>query len=83
MRAWFDLMKMQQKRDEPVDVWYQRVQAPLTPCSYSTNMEAIQLRDNFVLKLVDQELAGKISSEIKKQGDSYTAEKCEPIDNQA
>ena len=32
MRAWFDLMKMQQKKDEPADVWYQRVQAQLTPC---------------------------------------------------
>ena len=73
MRAQFDPMKMQQKREEPADVWYQRVQAQLTPCGYSPEMEAIQLRDNFVLKLTDQEMAGKISSEIKKHGDTYTA----------
>ena len=73
MRARFDLMKMQQKKDEPADVWYQRVQAQLTPCGYKPEMEAIQLRDNFVLKLTDQEMAGKISSEIKKHGDTYTA----------
>ena len=54
-------------------MWYQRVQAQLTPCGYSPEMEAIQLRDNFVLKLTDQEMAGKISSEIKKHGDTYTA----------
>ena len=88
MRARFHLMKMQQKKDEPADVWYQRVQAQLTPCSYSTEMEAIQLRDNFVLKLADQEMAGKISSDIKKQGDTYTAEKalekaCEMQQNKA
>ena len=65
-------MKMQQKKEEPADVWYQRVQAQLTPCGYSPEMEAIQLRDNFVLKLTDQEMAGKISSEIKKHGDAYT-----------
>ena len=59
MRARFDLMKMQQKKDEPADVWYQRVQAQLTPCGYSSEMEAIQLRDNFVLKVTDQEMAGK------------------------
>ena len=51
-------------------------------------MEAIQLRDNFVLKLADQEMAGKISSDIKKQGDAYTAEKalekaCELQQNKA
>ena len=73
MRARFDLMKMQQNKDEPADVWYQRVQAQLTPCGYKPEMEAIQLRDNFVLKLTDQEMAGKISSEIKKHGDTYTA----------
>ena len=88
MRARFDLMKMQQKKDEPADVWYQRVQAQLTPCGYSSEMEAIQLRDNFVLKLTDQEMAGKISSEIKKQGDAYTANKalekaCEIQQNKA
>ena len=75
MRARFDLMKMQQRKDEPADVWYQRIQAQLTPCGYNTEMEAIQLRDNFVLKLADQEMAGKISSDIKKQGDAYTADK--------
>ena len=75
MRARFDLMKMQQRKDEPVDVWYQRVQAQLTPCNYSANMEAIQLRDNFVLKLANQEMVGKINSKAKKQGDAYTAEK--------
>ena len=73
MRARFNLMKMQQKKDEPADIWYQRVQAQLTPCGYKSEMEAIQLRDNFVLKLADQEMAGKISSEIKKHGDTYTA----------
>ena len=88
MRARFDLMKMQQKRDEPADVWYQQVQAQLTPCGYNSEMEAIQLRDNFVLKLADQEMAGKISSEIKKQGDAYTADKalekaCELQQNKA
>ena len=88
MRARFDLMKMQQRKDEPVDVWYQRVQAQLTPCSYSTEMEAIQLRDNFMLKLADQEMAGQISSDIQKQGDAYTAEKvlekaCEIQQNKA
>ena len=88
MRARFDLMKMQQRKDEPVDVWYQRVQAQLTPCSYNAEMEAIQLRDNFVLKLTDQEMAGKISSDIKKQGNAYTAEKalekaCEIQQNKA
>ena len=59
MRAQFDLMKMQQRKDEPADVWYQRVQAQLTPCGYNTEMEAIQLRDNFVLKLADQEMGGE------------------------
>ena len=88
MRARFDLMKMQQRKDEPVDVWYQRVQAQLTPCKYNANMEAIQLRDNFVLKLADQEMVGKISSEAKKQGDAYTAEQalekaCEIQQNKA
>ena len=88
MRARFDLMKMQQKKDEPADVWYQQVQTQLTPCGYNTEMEAIQLRDNFVLKLADQEMAGKISSEIKKQGDAYTANKalekaCEIQQNKA
>ena len=88
MSARFDLMKMQQRKEEPVDVWYQQVQAQLTPCSYSTVMEAIQLRDNFVLKLADQEMARKISSDIKKQGDAYTAEKalekaCELQQNKA
>ena len=88
MRARFDLMKMQQKKDEPTDVWYQQVQAQLTPCGYSSEMEVIQLRDNFVLKLADQEMAGKISSKIKKQGDAYTADKvlekaCEIQQNKA
>ena len=88
MRARFDLMKMQQRKDEPADVWYQRVQAQLTLCSYNSEMEATQLRDNFVLKLADQEMAGKISSEIKKQGDAYTANKaleraCEIQQNKA
>ena len=88
MRARFDLMKMQQRKDEPADVWYQQVQAQLTPCGYNTEMEAIQLRDNFVLKLADQEMAGKISSEIKKQGNAYTANKaleraCEIQQNKA
>ena len=88
MRAWFDLMKMQQRKDEPADVWYQQVQGQLTPCSYNTEMEAIQLRDNFVLKLANQEMVGKISSEIKKQGDAYTANKaldkaCEIQQNKA
>ena len=59
MRARFDLMKMQQKKDEPADVWYQRVQAQLTPCGYSSEMEAIQLRDYFVLKLANEENGGK------------------------
>ena len=54
MRARFDLMKMQQKKDEPANVWYQRVQAQLTPCGYSSEMEAIQLRDNFVLAMRSQ-----------------------------
>ena len=88
MRARFVLMKMQQRKDEPADVWYQRVQAQLTPCGYSTEMEAIQLRDNFVLKLANQEMVGKLSSEIKKQGDAYTADKalekaCEIQQNKA
>ena len=79
---------MQQKKDEPVDLWYQRVQAQLTPCNYSTEMEAVQLRDNFILKLADQEMAGRINSEVKKSGDSYTAEKalgkaCELQQNKA
>ena len=68
-------MKMQQKKDEPVDVWYQRVQAQLTPCNYNTDMEAIQLRDNFILKLADQEMVGKISSEVKKHKHSHMADK--------
>ena len=84
MRARFDLMKMQQRMEEPIDVWYQRVQAH----SYSADMEAIQLRDNFVLKLADQEMAGKISSEVKKKGDAHTADKaleraCEIQQNKA
>ena len=28
-------------KEEPADVWYQRVQAQLTPCGYSPEMEAI------------------------------------------
>ena len=88
MRAQFDLMKMQQRKDEPVDVWYQQIQAQLTPCNYSADIEAIQLRDNFVLKLADQEMVGKISSEAKKQGDAFSADKalervCEIQQNKA
>ena len=47
----------------------------LHPATTVQTWRAIQLRDNFVLKLADQEMAGKISSEAKKQGDAYTAEK--------
>ena len=47
IRALFDLMKMQQRKGEPADVWYQRVQAQLTPCDYKTEMEAIQHHRQF------------------------------------
>ena len=65
MRARFDLMKMQQRKGEPIDVWYQQIQAQIPPCEYSKEMRAIQLRDNFILKMTDQEIVGKLSGEVK------------------
>ena len=47
MRARFDLMKMQQRKDEPADVWHQRVQAQLTLCGYNSEMENIPTQRQF------------------------------------
>ena len=57
---------MQQNKGEQVDVWYQRLQDQVPPCSY---------RDNFILKMYDQEMAGKLSGEVKTSKSDYTAEK--------
>ena len=43
MRAKFNLIRMQQKENEPSDVWYQQIQAQIHPCEYNEDLEAIQL----------------------------------------
>ena len=43
--------------------------------NYNEGLRTVQLRDNFILKMYDQEIAGKLSSKVKSSTSEYTPEK--------